>query len=416
MKSIIRWAVLSSLCVLASPIFMKDAHADLKLYPSFSLMEIYDDNLFNDEKDKVDEFVTRLMPSIALEYLAPRVELDLAYTLDYRFYAKGEQDNEDVHFLEAISLFNWNQWVFLEILDRYSRVSLDSTRDYREESLFENQSNQNLFSISPYLQLSPTGRTSFKAGYQYVDIAYEDDEGADKEDHIFFLEGNQELTSRLSARIGYKFIDEDVTGETTQQIDYEKHDLWGGLRYEYGENSYLFGTAGYTWIDFVNGVGKDDFIWDFGVSHDFRLLVATVALGVRYVEDPEGSILREENYRLAVNRDWTRARLGLSVSYSEYFDANLDELDTRRYGGTASYAHELTSRLNGTATFSAFRFEEELEDTWTRRLIGSLALAYLLAPDFTSSLTYYRIDSHSPELPEDRYETNRIFLELKKVF
>src|SRR5690606_28630744 len=127
-------------------------------------------------------------------------------------------------------------------------------------------------------------------------------------DHVFFLEGTRELTSRLSARFGYRFADENVQGGATAEIDHEKHDLFAGMRYEYGENSYLFGTLGYTWIDFANGVSNNDVIWDFGVSHDFHLLVATAALGVRYVEDPEGSILREENYRLAVNREWPRAR------------------------------------------------------------------------------------------------------------
>ncbi|MBE0597364.1 MAG: TIGR03016 family PEP-CTERM system-associated outer membrane protein [Desulfuromonadales bacterium] len=378
-------------------------------------MQIYDDNLYNDEDDQIDELISRFMPSLALEYQAPRLELDLAYTLDYRVYAMGERGDEDVHFLEAISLLNWKEFAYLEILDRYSRVSLDSKRDYREESLFANQSNQNLFSISPYLQLRPTARTSLKAGYQYVNIYYEEERGQDKEHHIAFLEGSRELTDRLVARAGYKYVDENVKDSTTE-IDNDRHDLWTGLRYQLGENSYLFGTIGYSWISFADGAGKDDLFWDFGASHDFRLLVATASLGVRYVEDPEGSILREENYRLALHRDWDRGRLAASASYAEFYDPQLDLLDTRRYGGSASFIRELTERLNGTATFSAFRYEEEIDDTWTRRLIGSLGLAYQASRDVTASLTYYRIDSHSPQLPEDRYETNRIFLELKKVF
>lgn len=83
-------AIVFFFCLSAWLLPMNAARAEVKLYPSLTLMEIYDDNLYNDETDKVSEFVTRIMPTIALEYQAPRAEVDLAYTLDYRYYLKGE--------------------------------------------------------------------------------------------------------------------------------------------------------------------------------------------------------------------------------------------------------------------------------------------------------------------------------------
>lgn len=404
-------AILFLVFVSAPLALSRPAQAEVKLYPSVTVMEIYDDNLYNDEEDEVSEFVTRIMPTIALEYQAPRAEMDLAYTLDYRYYLKGERNNEDVHFLDALSLLNWKEKAFLEIADRYSRVSLDSARDYREESLFSNQSNQNIFSVSPYLRLSPTARTDVKGGYQYVKTDYEEEEGDDSVDHIFFLEGAREVGQRTTARLGYKYID-----QTSDVDDHSKQDVWSSLRHEYGEDSYVFGSLGYTWIDFEEGASTDDIFWDFGVTHDFRLLVGTAAVGVRYVDDPEGTIQREESYRLSATRDWTRSRLTVSGGVSDFYDSDIDRLDTRRYGGTLNFFHELTSRWSGIFTFSGHKYEEKLDDTWTRRLIGSLGLSYMIAEDFTTTLTFYRIDSHSPQVPDDRFETNRVFLEARMVF
>ncbi len=96
--------------------------------------------------------------------------------------------------------------------------------------------------------------------------------------------------------------------------------MWTGLRYEYGENSYIFGTIGYTWIDFSDGMNQDDPYWNAGLSHAFTLLTATLALGVDYIEDPEGTVQREEYYRVSLARDWARTRVSASASLSDFYD------------------------------------------------------------------------------------------------
>ncbi len=410
MKAIGKLALICSLATVCTLTLNGRAGAEFKLYPSLAVTEIYDDNLFNAERDEISEFVTRLMPSLALDYQQARIDLNLAYTYDYRIYAKGERDNEAVNYLDFLSLLNWKERYFLEISDRLAQVSLSSTRDYGEESLFANQSDQNIFSFSPYVELPTTTRGPLRTGYQFIRTTYQGGDGIDKTDNRFFAEQTYELTARATMTAGYGYLQENA------DIDFDKHDVYGGLRYEFGENSFVTGTLGHTWIDFSNGVNQSDFFWDFAVTRDFDLAIASAAVGVSYLEDPEGTVLRDEFYRVSIARDWTRSRATLSASLEDFYDADIDALDTRRYGGTGTFAHELTSRLTGTLVFSGYRYDEDYQDTWTRRLIGSAALAYLLAEDFTSTLTFYRIDSHSPQVADDRFETNRIFFELKKVF
>ncbi len=116
MKSMCKLALaLLFFSILFSHLLGTDCRADLKVYPALTLSEIYDDNILNAEKDKVSDFITRLMPSLSFDYQGSRITMNLAYTLDYRLYAKGEQDDETVHFLDTVSLLNWKDRYFLEL-------------------------------------------------------------------------------------------------------------------------------------------------------------------------------------------------------------------------------------------------------------------------------------------------------------
>lgn len=385
---------------------------DLKIYPAVTVSEIYDDNLFNENNNRVTEYVTRIIPSLAGRYERGRLDLELGYTLDYRFYLKGERDNEDVHFLEAKAKAALvKDKVFLDIQDEYARVSLDSTRDFREESLFINQENRNVFTVSPYFDIRPTARTSLKGGYRFVDVMYED-RGTDRRDHVFFLEGSRELTRYTTARFGAQYITEE-----SDELDHDQQDVWTGVRWRYSDDFQFFGNVGYTWTDYEQGSREGNVTWDFGLTRVFPWFALTASTGVRYIEDPEDArVFREENYRLSLSKDWARSRVGVSGSYTEFSLTDPDIPDTRRYGGTFEVNHELSSRWTGLVTVSGYRFDDVIEDTETDRYILSAALSYLIATDFTGTLGYYYIDSHSPELEEDRYRTNRVILEVRKVF
>ncbi len=397
--------------------------AEFHLVPTLAVSEIYTDNLYNDNEGEVTEFITRFLPTVALEYEAPRIVADLAYSFDYRLYARGERDNESTHIIAASALATLvKNLAFLEVKDSYEQVSLDSTRDFAEESLFDRQSDRNVFSASPYLKFGPYRRFSLETGYRFTDVRYERDTGTDKQSHAFFADSDYELTERTRFTSGYSY-----TIENTEEDDYTSNKAWGGLRHQYMENSFIYGNLGYVWIDFDRADGEDNFYWDLGITHDFGTLTGSARVAVDYQEDPEGTILRREYYDLTLIWYFQRGSALLSLDYSDYLDAATDEVDTRRYGGDFSVQYELAPRLSGSAGFSWKEFEERDKveagpgvfidnDTDTRRLITSVSLAYLLGRDFTATLGYYFIDSHSPQEEDDRYESNRIILEVRKTF
>jgi hypothetical protein len=388
-----------------------ESRGELRIYPALTVSETYNDNLFNDPNNRVSEFITRFMPSIAGTYEAARLEAVLGYTFDYRYFLKGEQSDEVVHFLDARVLATlYRQSVFLEIANELSRVSLDSARDFRDESLFLNQSDRNAFSISPYFELEPTPQTRLRGGYRFISITYSDG-GVDRTNHIVFINGSRELSERTTATFGGQYIEED-----NDRIDYNKKDIFTGLRYALSETLSISGSVGYAWIDFDNDVEQRDLFWDATLSKDFIHVVAFAGLGRRYTEDPEGTIFREEYYRFSLSRDWDRSRVAASATYSELYETETDDLDTRRRGGSLSLNHELTERWSALAAVNADWFDDAIERTETRRLIYSTMFTYMLTEDMTATIGYSHVDSHSPEVERDRYRTNRVMLELHTVF
>ncbi len=391
---------------------VSQVYGELKIYPALTLSETYNDNIFNAPDNRVSEYVTRLMPSVAATYDAARLEAALGYTLDYRYYLRGEADNETVHFLEARVLATlYRQSVFLEVENELSRVSLDPARDFRDESLFLNQSDRNAFSISPFIEIEPTPRTRLRSGYRYVNINYSGAAGVDRDNHIIFVEGSRELNERTTATLAAQHLEED-----SARIDYSKSEVRAGLRRALSETLYIAGSIGYAWIDFDNDVQQRDLFWDASVSKDFIHVFAFAGIGRRYTEDPEGTIFREEYYRFSLSRDWERTRVAATATYAEYFETQTDDLDTRRRGGSLSLHHELTPRWTLLSALGADWFDDAIERTETRRLIYSIAFAYMLRENMTATFTYSHVDSHSPELLRDRYRTNRVMLELHTVF
>ncbi len=389
-----------------------ESRGELKLHPALTLSGTYNDNIFNAPRERTSEFVTRFMPSVAGTYDAARLEAMLGYTLDYRHFLRGEADNETVHFLDARALATvYRESFFLEVANELSRVSLDPARDFREESLFLNQTDRNAFSVSPFFEIELTPRTRLRGGYRYVNINYSGAAGVDRSNHIYFVEGTRELNERTTATLGAQHLD-----ERSDRVDYRKSEVRAGVRRTVSETFSVSGTAGYAWIDFDNDVERRDFFWDASLSKDFVHLVLFAGLGRRYTEDPEGTIFREEYYRVSVSRDWERTRVALSGTYAEYFETETGDLDTRRRGGSVSLHHELTPRWTLLADSAADWFDDAIERTETRRLIYSAALAYMLRENMTTTLTYSHVDSHSPEIERDRYRTNRVILELHTVF
>lgn len=386
--------------------------ADFSVTPSIAVSEEYNDNIFETETGKRTDYITRILPGGTLLYSTPLWDWNTAYTFDYRYYARRSRDDDTTHNLSTRGLVKVvDEVVFLELTDTYKRVSLDVSRDTSNESLFVNQSDQNIFSASPFVRIRSIPQTTVKSGYRYTNTWYKDPSGIDKTEHRAFADLSYEYSPYLTLTAGYIYALQE-----TSVSDFTKHDVFAGLRYEYAEKSFLFAQAGNAWIVNRGGISLSSPVWNAGITHDFGTVVATVSTELRYTEDPLRAASEETTYGARIEKRLERGSLAVNASYSDFVDTATDRLENRRYGGGFAVRHELTERLAGSLGFNAERYEQELRAGRTHKFFVDAGLTYLLPESFTLALNYRFIDYSSPQIAADNHRVNRAIVELRKTF
>ncbi|MEF9427222.1 MAG: outer membrane beta-barrel protein [Candidatus Mariimomonas ferrooxydans] len=96
---------------------------EFKIEPSLTLGEEYNDNIFLQKDNEVDDYITRVRPSFTLHYKAPMWEWDVDYIFDYRYYSKGAREADTTHDLDVIGR--------IEIIKEFSSsILLMNTQGY----------------------------------------------------------------------------------------------------------------------------------------------------------------------------------------------------------------------------------------------------------------------------------------------
>jgi hypothetical protein len=387
--------------------------ADFKLTPSLTLSEEFNDNILESATDKRSDFVTRVQPGVALLYQAPRLSGDLRYNFDYRYYARGSRGDEKIHSLALHgSAALTENFLFVEVSDTLSRVSLDVTRDNTSESLFVNQTDQNTASVSPYLLWRLGEKTVLRTGYRFIDTRYWSSPGVNKQTHMVFADLNYEISAHLNLTAAYSFSKVD-----TELVRYDEHDVSTGFKYEYADKSFLFGGIGNSWQDFSDSRSVSNLFWNAGVTNDFGFLVAKVEARVQYVEDPLTSTTKQTSYSASLEKLLQHGAVGLSGSYTDYEATQAGLPDRHKAAFNGFWRYELSPRLLATVTATGDRVSQATADDYPYHLSGSAGMSYGFNYDITAGLTYtyvgYRRELDSAA---DAKQTNRVVVEVRKVF
>ena len=398
-----------TLCTLYPvPCILSDAYADYAIRPSIAVSEEYNDNVFV-SPDRRTDYITSLMPGIILSYNAPFWDWDLAYNFAYRYYARKSQQDDFAHSLSMRGLTRLiDDFLFLDISDNYSRVSLNIARDRTQESQFVNQSDSNNFTASPYLRFHPVPKVLMRTGYRYMNVWYNDPSGIDRRDHVGFMEATYELSPKLDLTANYTYTHENSINP------YVRHDPNVGFRYEYKDRSNIFGQGGYTWFSSRNGAASNNPFWNGGITHSFDHMSVSLTTGVQYPVDPVSGVTRQTDYALAVTKELSRGNIGANVSYSKFSGDNID-VETR-YSGGVTVSYELVQHLNTTLAASIEKYDHRTANSYTRRIYISPGLTYTFPKEIALALNYSFIDSDSPVILSDRYQVNRVSLSLSKSF
>lgn len=386
------------------------AHAaEFTLTPKLVISEEFTDNVFETSEEKRHDFITRLLPGIAFDYKAPLADLSVSYNFDYRHYARGSRGDESTHALDSRGTVRLiDEFLYLDLSDTYSRISLDITRDTSRESLFVNQTDQNTFTASPYIRWRLAPQTALKTGYRYTNIWYEDPTAIDRVEQSALADLSYELSPKAIVSTGYIF-----THQETSARDHDKHDAFMGVRYEYADRSFLNLQVGNAWIAYSDGADFSNLFWSAGITHDFDGLITRLSTTVAYVQDPLQNTVEETTHMFDIEKRFARGSTGLNLAYADYVDTVTDHLQTRRYGGTARGTYELLPDLSGNVAFTFEKYDRKDLGSYTRRIFVDSALSYQFSAHIAMALAYKYIDYRSPGIAEDNSRTNRVALEFR---
>ncbi|GBD99295.1 hypothetical protein BMS3Abin07_01330 [bacterium BMS3Abin07] len=410
----------SSYIICVFLVFIMFSHASIsegaesELKSSVVVSEEYTDNIFLADKDKKDDYITRVRPNITFDYNSPLWQWNLSYTLDYRIYAKNSKQEDPTHILNGMTnIALIKNFFFVKVKDDYRRVSLSATRDYTKESLFVNQSDRNKLDLNPYFLIALDPAVKLTTGYIYSNIWYKEKNGIDKTDNIGYVALDVDLSRKIVLTPGYRYIQEN-SGVDAQ--DFNAQDIFLGARYEYWEKSNIYFKVGYGQVDFKEKDTYRAMYWDAGITHTLNTTRISLKTGRSYDENPTGNPLVKDSYRLSIADERKRTTISLSAFLSRYTDTVTKDLTNVTYGTSGYIRYALTPRLSGKIDGTFDRYERKLKDTYTRRYIAGLRFDYTILENFSLALAYRYTDSYSPGISGDNYRSNRATVEIKKVF
>jgi hypothetical protein len=394
--------------------------ADMTFKPFVSVSEEVNDNIFETPTGRRTEYTTRIMPGASFHYLSPFWTWDVAYTFSYLNYArKSTSDNFLNDAAVTGKITPLENFLFLELSENYHRVSLNvSQNPTTQSSLFLNQTDQNLATVSPYLVWRLRGDNTLKTGYRFTDTRYFDSIGIDSQQHSGFADLTHEFTSKFSISADYMF-----TRLVSVPTRYNKHDLYGGFRYEYADKSFVYGKLGNTWQEFDDGASVSYLIWNAGVTHVFGTFVATVETNVAAAVDPLSESTKTTSYSGRLEKSLPRGMLGLSASYTEYANTQTNLTNQTLLGIMATGRHELIQDLTANLSLTYEHFTERIvpvvlaSSDYPYRFTAVAGLNYALKNELTLGLTYtYNKDLLALDTTAGSIQINKAMLELRKSF
>ncbi len=386
--------------------------SELNIQPTVTLREEYTDNVYLTPAEHQEDYMTSIAPSLRTIYKATLWDWDAAYTYDYRIHARSPLRNEDVqtgHIATLVRIVP--EFFFLDVRDDYTRVSLDSARDFTQESNFVNQTDRNIFSANPYFVERLSDRTTATAGYLYRRTWYKSTLAVDTIEHVGSVDLKQELSTRTTMNSGVHY-----TRNENNTLPFSRSDVYLGPTYEYAEGSLLSASAGYSRFEFDGEHRKDYAFWDARATYRYSTLTASAEAGISYIADPLQIVRRQDRGLVAIGRETQESKLQVTGSITRLRDAETNRLETTTTGVTATASQAITATTKISGSVTADRLRNEIEYTSTKRYLTSIRLERAVRDDFTWALEYNHSTVQSPEVFSDNYRSNRIAAELKKTF
>ncbi|MBI4847311.1 MAG: TIGR03016 family PEP-CTERM system-associated outer membrane protein [Nitrospirae bacterium] len=251
-KTIFFWT-----CIINFLLLQVSSFAAFTVTPSVSLRGEYDDNIFLEQEDQNSDFITTIIPAIALAYSPGKMlSVNIDYSLNFMYYSRyneySDKNLKDIQALISEVRVNPYNNVFIDIADIYKKVPIDVRRRVTDENPLINKTISNVFGISPHITLPLTPTLSTTVGYKYENTWYDAAEALDYESHSAYVTLDKKISSLMRGMLKYNYYAYRV--DFVQVIvpvdDYDRHDGSVGLFYQMTPKIGLNGEVGESKFNF----------------------------------------------------------------------------------------------------------------------------------------------------------------------
>lgn len=406
-----------------------DVAESLRPVIGISVEEEYNDNIYLRPDGELDDYITRVSPSVVWGRSNLLWNFDISYSPRQIIYARNTERNELRHTAGlAAGATLIRNLAFIDVTDTFTRVSLDSRRETTGISSFAGQTDSNSLTVNPSLRRNLSRSTRLEVGYEYTktdysnvgasDTVYVSSYGNDRESHGVTAIFEKNISEQFDSDVSYRFTREAIQGGgrtlTLALQNYDRHEVALTIRYNYSSRLDFSVRGGVNRIEFDDGNTNDGTIWDSEISYSFS---TAASCSYNYYQSYENSVqygvykLKRQSLELSYEH---RIRLASEIFTDSYRYLEINRKDLS-WGVTTSVDIPIQRRLDFSLSGEWRNRTYEPEGENLRRSIVR-ALVRWTASGSLSFETGYRYAKEQSNIDYNSYESNAVYLRANAEF
>lgn len=392
------------------------ASAKIKLTPKMTVEEKYTDNLFLDDQNEQDEWITTLSPGIDIIIDSRWIDLSLDYSFRYDYY-KNNDDLTDFDFSGGqranlgTTFFEGRPFTLL-VDATISRETLDEREASSATNELINKSTVYDLTVNPQYRFRLGGQSSLVFGYIYDRTDHDDSRGDDSQGHSARVSLLRELSvnTQISANYTYKMNISD------DEEDYNEQSYTLGLSQQLGPRTKISLEGGFSTVEYVDiNDDQESFSWSADVNYR---LSAPITLSLMSSQDFDNSATngltksRDASFMISYKKGSFAAGLETFWEQTDYIRTVRED---ESYGGRFDLSIPLNSNLSSglDAEYKVSDFAGQIDNSVDQYSAGA-SLHYNIRRFLTSINYEYRV--YDADINTQDYTENTVILSVSVRF
>ena len=333
-------------CIIFTLFVSKVSAADYKIEPYVGAQQVYSDNIFLDDANKEDDFVTYLRGGLYSTYDGRRIKSRFNYALDQFLYA-NVGDDDTIHNLRADARAElYQDHLFLDFNALNGKQIVNANASVAEDNISASNNREDVFyySANPYWKQKIYNWANVTMGHVYDEILSDIGDSNSNQSYINIVNGTDVTRLLFNFEANNRFVDiengDDArfttirnrfiypvtrTFSATASVGYDDDDFTSNSR-----TSGMLWNVGFIWRPSRNtnldlSVGERYFGTDVRVRADYDLGKTTFRMTFdRYQQTTRDNIFTDQSEAL------------YAVGRSGLVDEDGNLIDDRNFGSATA--------------------------------------------------------------------------------